>query len=96
MNADFKDKNVEVLLVSLDFPKQLQKKLIPFINKKNIKSKVVVLNDNDEQRYINAIDKDWSGALPATLIYNKNKRKFYERSFDYKDLQTEVQTFLKH
>ena len=36
INKEYADKNVEVLLVSLDFPKQMEKKLIPFIEKKNL------------------------------------------------------------
>ncbi len=94
IKSDFATKNVEVLLVSLDFPKQVDKRLIPFIEKNEIQSKVVLLDDTNEQRWISEIDKDWSGSLPATLIYSKNKRKFYEQSFDYKTLENEVNTFL--
>lgn len=94
IKSDFATKNVEVLLVSLDFPKQVDKRLIPFIEKNKIQSKVVLLDDSNEQRWISEIDKDWSGALPATLIYSKNKRAFYEQSFDYKTLENEVKTFL--
>ena len=95
INQEYKDKNVEVLLVSLDFPNQVDKKLIPFINKKKLQSKVVLLDDVNENVWINAIDESWSGALPATLIYSKNNRKFYEQSFDYETLENELQTFLK-
>ncbi|MGB1283784.1 MAG: TlpA disulfide reductase family protein, partial [Polaribacter sp.] len=62
----YQDKNVEVLLVSLDFPKQIEERLIPFINKKKLKSKVVLLNDSNEDIWIKAIDSTWSGAIPAT------------------------------
>ena len=95
INKEFASKNVEVLLVSLDFPKQVEKKLIPFINKKQLQSKVVLLDDVNEDVWIKAIDSTWSGAIPATIIYNKSKRKFYEQSFDYKTLKNELQTFLK-
>ena len=95
IKQEYASKNVEVLLVSLDFPKQVEKKLIPFINKKQLQSEVVLLNDIDENVWIKAIDSTWSGALPATLIYNKNNRKFYEQSFDYTMLETELKTFLK-
>jgi len=87
-------KNVEVILVSLDFPQQIKKRLIPFVNKKELLSKVVHLNDSNEDFWINAIDKNWSGAIPATLIYNKTKRKFYEQSFDFKTLEKEIQFFM--
>jgi len=95
IKQEYASKNVEVLLVSLDFPKQVEKKLIPFINKKQLQSEVVLLNDIDENVWIKAIDSTWSGALPATLIYNKNNRKFYEQSFDYTMLENELKTFLK-
>ena len=90
----YSDKNVEVLLVSLDFPKQVEKKLIPFINRKKLKAEVVLLDDVNEDNWIKAIDDSWSGAIPATIIYNKNSRKFYEQSFDYKTLEIELLTFL--
>lgn len=95
IKAKYAQKKVKVLLVSLDFPKQVDKKLIPFINNNKIQSDVVLLDDINEDVWIKAIDKSWSGALPATLIYNKNHRKFYEQTFDYKTLENELQTFLK-
>jgi thiol-disulfide isomerase/thioredoxin len=95
INKEYAIHNVEVILVSLDFPKQIDKKLIPFINKNKLQAKVVLLNDINEDVWIQAIDKSWSGAIPATLIYNKNGRKFYEQSFDYETLENELQTFLK-
>ena len=94
IGAEYKSKNVEVLLVSLDFPKQVSTKLIPFINKNNIQSEVVLLDDFNEDIWIKAIDATWSGALPATLIYHKNKRKFYEQTFDYETLENELKQFL--
>ena len=47
--------DVEVLLVSLDFPKHKQKRLLPFIEKRKLKSKVVHLDDADENFWINQI-----------------------------------------
>ena len=95
LGAAYSSKNVKVLLVSLDFPKQVKSKLIPFINDHKIQSEVVLLDDVNEDIWIQAIDKTWSGALPATLIYNKSKRKFYEQTFDYQTLENELNQFLK-
>lgn len=95
INQDYKDKNVEVLLVSLDFQNQKEKKLIPYIKKKNLQSKVVLLDDSNEQVWIDKISKDWTGAIPATLIYNKDQRKFFEKSFTLEELENELQAFLK-
>lgn len=95
LNAEYKSKGVEVILVSLDFPKQFETKLKPFIKNKNLQSKVVVLDDPDANSWIPKISEDWSGSIPATLIYNKDKRQFYEQSFNFDELETEVKQFLK-
>lgn len=95
IHEKYADKNVEVILVSLDFPRQYDSKLKPFIADKKIKSKVVALNDVDSNSWIPKISEDWTGAIPATLIYNKDKRQFYEQSFDYEELETQIQQFLK-
>lgn len=86
--------NIDVLLVSLDFPNKYETKLIPFIEKYGVKSKVIALDDTDQNRWIPAINESWSGAIPATLIYKGQKRKFYERSFTQKELKTEIEQFL--
>ena len=88
-----KRKNIEVLLVSLDFPKHKQSRLLPFINNNKLQSKVVLLDDADENYWINDINANWSGAIPATLIYNSQKRDFYERSFTKNELLILVKSF---
>lgn len=94
--AAYNTKNVEVILVSLDFPKQVKNKLLPFVKKKNLTSKVVHFDDVNEQFWIKDIAEEWTGAIPATLIYNENERKFYEQSFDYETLKNELETFLNN
>lgn len=94
LNEEYSDKNVEMLLVSLDFPRQYDKKLKPFLKKNQLKSKVVCLDDVDQNRWIPAIDSSWSGAIPATIIYKGDKRKFFEQSFTYEELENELKQFI--
>ncbi|WP_452223614.1 TlpA disulfide reductase family protein [Lacinutrix chionoecetis] len=94
LNQEYQSKNVKVILVSLDFPKQYETKLKPFIKDKNLKSKIVVLNDVDANSWVPKVSEDWTGAIPATVIYNKNKRSFYEKSFNLQELKAEVNKFL--
>ena len=93
LNKNYKNQDVEVILVSLDFPHLYDKKLKPYISKKGLKSKVIALNDSNENEWISKIDESWSGSIPATIIYNKSKRKFFERSFTYEELEKEVKQF---
>ena len=81
-------KPVKVLLVSLDFKSKLQKEVIPFVVKNNIKAEVFLLNEPDQQKYIERIDKKWSGAIPATLFVNKSVRRFYEKEFTESELKS--------
>lgn len=94
LNETYAARNVEVILVSLDFPQHYDNKLKPFIKTHNLEARVIALDDVDANSWIPKVDTDWSGAIPATLIYTKDQRKFYERSFDYQDLEQEVLSFL--
>lgn len=92
--ANYKDNDVEVILVSLDFPHQYESKLKPFIKERDLKSKIVVLDDVDSNSWIPKVNKDWSGSIPATIIYKDNKRQFYEQSFTYNELEEALKEFL--
>ena len=89
------NKDIKVILVSLDFPDKLESQLKPFIDKKQLKSQVVLLDDPYENEWIPKIDSTWSGAIPATLIFNKSKRVFYETSFTKISLLEEIAKFTK-
>tara|TARA_R110002050_G_scaffold101449_8_gene209688 strand:- start:152 stop:697 length:546 start_codon:yes stop_codon:yes gene_type:complete len=95
LNEQYKDKNVEVILVSLDFPHLYESKLKPFIVNKKIKSKVIALDDVDMNTWIPQVDETWSGSIPATFIYKNDNKKFFEQSFTYEALEKEVKQFLK-
>jgi len=68
----------KVILVSLDFKNQVDKQLIPFIQKKGISHEVFLLNERNPNEWIDKIDKSWSGAIPATLIYQGRTKAFHE------------------
>ncbi|WP_179343980.1 TlpA family protein disulfide reductase [Winogradskyella ursingii] len=95
INKKYDDDELEVLLVSLDFPKNYGSKLVPFLEKHDLQSQVVAFDDVDQNRWIPAINNDWSGAIPATIIYKGDQRKFYEKSFTQEELETELKQFLK-
>ncbi|MGB5418080.1 TlpA disulfide reductase family protein [Algibacter sp.] len=93
LNAEYKSKNVEVVLVSLDFPHLYDKKLKPFIKERELASKVIVLEDADMNTWIPKVDENWSGSIPATIIYKNDKKQFYEQSFTFEELENEINNF---
>ena len=60
-----------------------------FVARKKIQSEVIILNEKNPNSWIDKLEKDWSGALPATLVVNnKNgKRKFVEKELHEGDLE---------
>ena len=88
LNKEFSQKNVKVILVSNDFKKQINTRLIPFVKKNNIKSEVVFMNETNPNNWIEKADKIWSGALPATMIicHSKHFYHFNEGETTYKEL----------
>ena len=77
--------DVKVILVSLDFKNQIEKKLIPFVEKNQLKSTVVALLDGKYNSWIDKVNPEWSGAIPGTLFLNGGKRAFYEKSYHSKE-----------
>ncbi|WP_187270989.1 TlpA disulfide reductase family protein [Neolewinella aurantiaca] len=80
------------LLVSMDFPKDIDSKLLPFLNTRKIfRSDVVLLDAPDANSWIPRVDPAWSGAIPATLIFNRDTSVFFARPFaDLEDLEAAV------
>lgn len=59
---------VKVILVSMDFKEELDKKLKTFLDKNKYTCEVVLLDEVNGNDFINQISEQWSGAIPATLI----------------------------
>lgn len=84
------NKSVDVTLVSMDFDLDPNPdKVNRFVARKNIQSKVVILAESDPNSWIDKIDKNWSGALPTTLIVNtkSGKRKLVQKELHEGDLE---------
>ncbi len=87
---DMRKQPVKFIFVSLDFPKNKETRLIPFIKDKHIDEKVVLLNDPNSNKWINQVNEGWSGAIPATMIYKKDNRFFREGELPYEELVSEI------
>lgn len=84
----YSNKKFKVLLVSLDFYKDLTTRLEPFVITKNIASKVFLLNDPDQNRWIDKVDANWSGEIPFTLLFGRNFRESYSQPLTFEELDS--------
>ncbi len=85
--ANYKDDGLRVILVSLDNPDHLESRVIPFIERHDLQSEVILMDDVNANRWIPLVSEEWSGAIPATIIYNNSFRGFYEKEFKYDELK---------
>ena len=84
---ELKGQKFKLILLSLDFEEQIDSRLLPFLEKHHIKSDSYLLKQERGYEWINAIDPEWSGAIPASLLLQNTKRDFYEKSFEYEELK---------
>ncbi len=86
-----KSQKIQVLYVSLDFKKDVKKKLAPLSIKHNLGQNVYLLDETNANNWINQVDSAWGGDIPATLFVNSKKqyRKLFNQSFT-KELLFEI------
>ena len=94
VHISFEDSKVKVILVSLDFPNQVEQRLIPFLEAREITAQVMLMTDLDYNSWIERVDKSWSGAIPATLIFNGERRVFLEQELTRDELFENVNQIL--
>ncbi|MEZ4900761.1 MAG: TlpA disulfide reductase family protein [Spirosomataceae bacterium] len=96
IQEEYQTKNIKILLISMDFASEFTTRVVPFVAHKKLISKVWVLNEPDANSWIDKVNSSWSGAIPATLIFNNFKKKssFFEQKLEYNQLVQEVGRFL--
>ena len=63
---------IEVVGISVDLPEEIDSKVIPFLQKHNAGFPNFIADIKDPEDFINLLNTDWSGAIPATFFYDKN------------------------
>jgi thiol-disulfide isomerase/thioredoxin len=94
LNEVYEGKKVKVILVSLDFPNQLESRVGPFVRDMEVKSEVVLLDERNPNRWIPLVSEEWTGAIPATIIYSRDFRGFYQREFHFEELEELIQSLI--
>lgn len=86
LHASLKNSDVEITAISVDFPDEIEDKIIPFLKKQGVKFKSYVGGFKNDEELINRLNKGWRGDVPATFIFDKkgklkrtlNGKKTYE------------------
>lgn len=87
------DENVQLVMVSLDFRRDVRTKLLRFIRERPFDLPVIALTDSKTNVWIDKVDPEWGGAIPITIIYHGDKRIFVPDQFaDYEELLAAVRS----
>lgn len=89
----YSNKDVEFIAVSIDYPEEAETKIIPFLESQNVKFKVLVKEYGNDEEFINGLNIEWNGAIPATFIYSKEgeKKSFLTGEHTYEDFFSEIE-----
>lgn len=66
---------LDIITISVDYPDEINKKILPFLKSINAGFPVFVAEISDDTELINLLNPKWNGSLPATFIYNKNGKQ---------------------
>jgi len=90
--SDKYSEKIELVGISIDFPDEVESKIIPFLNKLKPNFINYVNVENDTERFINNLNPDWSGSIPATFFYDSDGKQFlfYEGKMSFKEIENEA------
>ena len=91
---DFEDKGVDIVFVSTDFEPDVPLAR-EFLREQGVPWKSFIKTGVDFQ-FIDLFHQQWSGALPATFVYDRdgNLRAFWEGITSYEELESTVTPIL--
>jgi len=94
--GEYNESKVRFIMLSLDFPSQIESQLKPFLKKNNLTLDVSVMMDTDYNSWIDKVDPQWQGNIPSTLIVNHEKktRYFHSGEIDEPELRALINKFL--
>ncbi len=78
IDTRYRPKGLDFIAISLDDLADLNTEVPKFLKTMKARMPVYLLNMPDPEPAINSVDRAWSGALPATFLYNKNGEVVYK------------------
>ena len=78
IDARYRPQGLDFIAISLDDLSDLKTAVPKFLSTMKATMPVYLLNMPDPEPAINSVDREWSGALPATFLYDKNGQIVYK------------------
>lgn len=87
---------VQLILVSLDLSEAYPAQIKKFAGKRKFTAPIKFLDETNADLFCPAVDKNWSGAIPASLFINNKTgyRKFFEAELSREKLERELRMLI--
>lgn len=92
----YAERRVRIVFVSLDFPENLDA-VAAFLDDHGVTWPTYIKTAGGDEAFIDAFGERWSGALPATFVYDSTARErfFHEGKLSYRELEEQVSKLLE-
>jgi|GEM_PF-651388 len=78
IDLDYRSKGLKFVAISLDDISDIRTAVPKFLKEMKAEMPVVLLNVNDPEPAIKAVDPTWDGQLPATFLYDKEGKVVFK------------------
>jgi thiol-disulfide isomerase/thioredoxin len=78
IDRDYRAKGLDFIAITLDDLVDIKTAVPKFLRAMNAQMPVYLLNVADPEPAINMVDSNWSGALPATFLYDSTGKVVYK------------------
>lgn len=90
---DYKSRNLDFILVSLDDPSELKSGVPRFLRRMRAVMPAYLLNEMEPDSVITAVDPEWAGSMPATFLLDSSGQLVYKHIgvIDPEELRAELE-----
>lgn len=85
----YRNRGVDVIVISVDGVED-EAKVVEFLRQQKAKMPAFIKKPGDSEKFINAVDRDWPGAIPYTVVYDRNGKPFAKLLGDHTFAQFEA------
>lgn len=85
----YRNRGVDVIVISVDDVAD-EAKVVQFLQQQKARMPAFIKKPGDSERFINAIDRDWPGAIPFTIVFDRNGKPFAKLIGDHTFAQFEA------
>jgi thiol-disulfide isomerase/thioredoxin len=93
IGEDYKTRKLDFVIISLDDPSEIKTGVPRFLREMRAQMSAYLLNEDDSNAAISAVDPEWAGSMPATFLLDANGQVVYKHLgvINPEELRTELE-----